>query len=101
MVLSVGLTVYFGRKLTRVHNKLISHTQYIRIDTTAKKTYNSLTIIQLVFYMLNLASVFGSAMLTGYQYGRCFKRRYFEPVQFEEDLIHAYLSDIRKYRIAQ
>ena len=98
MILSIGLTIYLGRKLTRVHNLLISHSQYIRIDTNAKKTYNSLTIVQLVFHMLNLASVFACSLLTGYQYIRCFKRRYLEPISFEDDLIQSYLPEIRKYR---
>jgi len=65
----------------------LTHGQYLRIDTSGKKTYNSLAIVGMIAVMLNLASAFAGFLLCTVQYVRCVKRRYFEPIEFEKELI--------------
>lgn len=94
----MGTSVFLARRLNRVHTQLLTHGQYLRIDTSGKKIYNSLAIVGMIAVMLNFASAFAGFLLCSVQYVRCVKRRYFEPIEFEKELIGQYLDDIRKYR---
>lgn len=52
----------------------------------------------MIVLVLNLASCGAGVLLTGFQYGKCVKRRYLEPIEFERELLTEHLDDIRKYR---
>lgn len=52
----------------------------------------------MIAMIMNLASAFAGTLLCSFQYFRCVKRRYLEPIEFERDLMSEYLEDIRKYK---
>ena len=92
------LGFWLTKKVRLQHATMISKGMYIRADSTGKKVNNSLQVVSLILMLINLASLGAGFCLCGFQYAKSLKRRYFTPIEFEEQLIRKHLDEIRLYR---
>ena len=54
-------------------------------------------MVKLCAYLLNLATLFGSVCMTGAQYMKGIKLRYFDQMPYERELLEKHLGSIKSY----
>lgn len=60
--------------------------------------HNAVSLVNSTVTMLNLTSVSTAICISGAQYLRSLKRKYYDEIEFERELINKHLDDIRLYK---
>ena len=72
---------------------------YLLPNTKAKKSYNSLVVLNLGLIIINLATILVGTSLCAYQYGLGIKMKYLTPIENERELIQHRIEEIWKYQL--
>ena len=94
-----GLSFLMVRHLRFTHDNLITRLCFVRISgSRGKMVHNSLQFCKLLFILINLCSCVSGVCLSSYSYSVAFHRRYFIPIEREEELLRSNLEHIKTYR---
>jgi len=66
LLLLLGSSVLFARRITRMHSSMILDVCYVRNHTSQSKLHNSLILVKLIFNVLNLASCVAGSAICGF-----------------------------------